>query len=157
MLLTNVSYRRLDYWVRTGIIHSSGRPSAGRGSRRFFTFADLVEVRVLVRLTQSGLQLSALRNSLKQFRKKMPELMNAPLSSLRLITDGKTLFRYVPDGEKLESLDEFGQFAFAFDVGEEAFQLREAVISMKRPIRRSAYVNCKDSEFEESELKKLSL
>jgi len=146
MLLANVSYRRLDYWVIAGMIQPSGRPSAGRGSRRLFTFSDLLEIRVLVRLTQCGLRLAALRSSVKQFRKRIPELVNKPLSSLRLVTDGRTLFRYLPDGETLETLDEFGQFAFAFDVGAEAVQLEKAVSSMKRPLRRSPTARTEDSD-----------
>lgn len=152
-MLANVSYRRLDYWVRTGIIRSSGRISVGKGSRRFFTFSDLVEVRVVVRLTQCGLRLAVLKDSLRQFRKKMPELVDLPLSSLRLVTDGKALFRYVPEGEKLESLGEFGQFAFAFDVGEEMTQLHDAVVAMKRPLRHSSIISDKNKQSDAAALK----
>lgn len=66
-------YRRLDYWVIAGMIQPPGRPGAGRGSRRLFTFSGLLEIRVLVRLTQCGLRLAALRSSVKQFRKRIPD------------------------------------------------------------------------------------
>src|SRR5207245_3262537 len=32
--LTGVTYRQLDYWARTGLVGSSIRQAAGRGSRR---------------------------------------------------------------------------------------------------------------------------
>lgn len=133
---TGVTYRRLDCWIRSGIIRSSGRDSDGRGSRRLFTFSDLVEIRVVKELTQRGLRLAVLRQCLRQFRKKIPSLVSVPLSSLRLVTDGKTVFQYVPEGDRLESLEEFGQFAFAFDVGEELSQMQEAVLAFPRPKRR---------------------
>lgn len=130
---TSITYRRLDYWVRKGIIRASGRSQVRRGTPRLFTFTDIVEIRVAMKLIDSGLQLSALRECLKSIRRKLPS-EDAPLASERLITDGKKLFRYDPYLDSLESVDEFGQFAFWFGLGEEVKAVVRAVEKMP-PIR----------------------
>src|SRR6266849_7019609 len=47
--LTGVSYRQLDYWARTGLVGSSIRQAKGHGSRRVYSFQDLVALRVVAR------------------------------------------------------------------------------------------------------------
>ncbi|MEW8027248.1 MAG: MerR family transcriptional regulator [Candidatus Thiodiazotropha endolucinida] len=131
---SGISYRRLDYWLRQGIIKASGRSKVRSGTPRLFTFRDIVEIRVALKLTDSGLRVSSLRKSLKSIRRQLPKL-EAPLASERLVTDGKTVFRYIPEYEALECLDDYGQFAFSFGLGEE---VRAAVTEVKRmptPVR----------------------
>jgi len=132
---TRITYRRLDYWVRQGVIRASGRDDVGRGIPRRFTFTDIVEVRVAMKLIESGLKLAALRKSLKAIRKKLPNMDEAPLASKRLVTDGKTVFRYDPDLGALESLDEYGQFAFWFGLDEEVQAVVREVKKIPTPVR----------------------
>jgi len=131
---TGITYRRLDYWIRQGIIQASGRGKVRRGSPRLFVFRDIVEIRVALQLTEKGLKISALRKCLQSIRRRLPKL-EAPLASERLVTDGKTLFRYVPDIGALESLDEYGQFAFSFGLGEEIRAVVKEVKKIPTPVR----------------------
>ena len=131
---TDITYRRLDYWVRQGIIRASGRSEVRRGTPRLFTFIDIVEVRVALKLIDSGLKLSALRQSLKSIRKQLPSL-DAPLASKRMVTDGKKVFKYDPDLGSLETMDEYGQFAFWFGLGEEVQAVVTEVEKMSVPMR----------------------
>ncbi len=132
---TGITYRRLDYWVRQGIIKASGRQKVGRGSPRLFVFRDIVEIRVALQLTEKGLRISALRECLKSIRKQLPK-SKAPLASEKLVTDGKTVFRYVQgNGDVLESLDESGQFAFTFGLGEEVILAVKEIESSASSIR----------------------
>ena len=43
--LTGVHERTLDYWVRSGYATSSGAEAHGAGSRRLYTFDDVVQIR----------------------------------------------------------------------------------------------------------------
>jgi DNA-binding transcriptional MerR regulator len=52
--LTGISYRQLDHWARTGLVGSSVRQAAGRGSRRVYSFPDLVALRVVGGLREGG-------------------------------------------------------------------------------------------------------
>ena len=131
---TGITYRRLDYWVRQGIIRASGRSKVRRGTPRLFTFTDIVEVRVALKLIDSGLKLSALRHSLKSIRKQLPSL-DAPLSAKRIVTDGKKVFKYDPDLGSLETMDEYGQFAFWFGLSEEVQAVVKELKKMPYPVR----------------------
>lgn len=131
---TGITYRRLDYWVRQGIIRASGRSQVRRGTPRLFTFTDIVEVRVVMKLINCGLRLAALRKSLKAIRRQLP-IMEAPLAAKRFVTDGKTVFRYDPDLGALESMDDYGQFAFWFGLGEEYQAVVKQVEKMPVPVR----------------------
>jgi len=131
---TGITYRRLDYWLRQGIIRASGRAKVRRGTPRLFTFRDIVEIRVALQLTGKGLRVSALRDCLKSIRRRLPRL-EAPLASERLVTDGKTVFKYVKDVGVLESFDECGQFAFSFGLGEEVQAVVRELEKMPVPVR----------------------
>lgn len=136
--ITGVSYRRLDLWIRNGIIRASRREAEGKGSRRLFTFSDLVEIRTLLALTGSGVKLSALVESAKRIRAEAGRNGVESLSSVRLITNGASVFRYLPELEMLESLDGYGQFAFAFGLGDHVKQLLDAASRLDRKSRYSS-------------------
>lgn len=119
-------------WCRREIIRPSKRRADGKGQRRLFTFRDVIEVRTLKALTAQGVRLSALKESVERLRKDLGVNGENALASTRLVTDGKTVFRYVPSQNHLESLDAFGQFAFAFGVGDEISTLLEKVGQLNR-------------------------
>jgi DNA-binding transcriptional MerR regulator len=43
--MTGVTYRQLDYWTRTGLVHPSLCEARGSGSRRRWTDEDVAQVR----------------------------------------------------------------------------------------------------------------
>ena len=52
-----ITYRRLDYWDKTGLLRSSIKQAHGKGSRRVYSFEDLVELRVIAGLLAIGVSL----------------------------------------------------------------------------------------------------
>lgn len=116
--LSGITYRQLDYWIRIGIIKSSGRNSAGKGNPRLFTFRDLVEVRTAKRLIDCGMKLQALRSALSFLRRYLSKWDHA-LSSERLITNGVDLFVLAENNESLLNINQCGQFVFSFGLKEE--------------------------------------
>ena len=141
--ITGVSYRRLDYWIRKGIINSSGRKALGKGSNRLFTFKDLIEVRVVAALTAYGLKPSYLKSCIRNLRKTLPKDSDKSFSTSRFLTDGRKLFRAFSEGQQLESLDDFGQFMFAFGVNEE---IQRVVTNAKDVNPRLRYSNVTATE-----------
>ena len=82
---------KLHYWDGTDILKPSIRPAAGRGSRRLYSFRDLVQILVLRSLREMGISLQRIRKCLEYLRRHFPSL-GAPLSELSLVTDGDTIF-----------------------------------------------------------------
>ena len=44
--VVGITYRQLDYWARTDLIRPSLSDAAGSGSRRRYSYKDLLELRV---------------------------------------------------------------------------------------------------------------
>ena len=59
--IVGISYRQLDYWARTGLIQPSLTPAAGSGSRRAYSYRDLLELRVVKSLLDAGVKLESVR------------------------------------------------------------------------------------------------
>ncbi|MGO9174807.1 MAG: MerR family transcriptional regulator [Desulfobaccales bacterium] len=93
--LTGVSARQVEHWATTGVVRPSF-PAAGKGTRRGYSFKDLVALRVAKRLKDEGINLQKIRKALTFMRKKFPE-KKEPLAELRLLTDGKDLFVLTDD------------------------------------------------------------
>jgi len=58
-----ISYRQLDYWDKTGLLRPSVQRARGKGSRRIYSFEDLVELRVVANLLAVGIALPAVRKA----------------------------------------------------------------------------------------------
>src|SRR2546430_16814231 len=68
--LTGISYRQLDYWARTRLVGASIRQAAGPGSRRVYSFEDLVALRVIARLLDAGVSLQAVRRAVEYLQRQ---------------------------------------------------------------------------------------
>ena len=91
--VTGASVRMLDNWARTYLLPPSGREAAGKGTRRSYTFQDLVSIRTIVDLRAKKCPLQQIRIAVMELRKLYPELSNSQtLSRLTLLTDGKRVY-----------------------------------------------------------------
>jgi DNA-binding transcriptional MerR regulator/predicted RNase H-like HicB family nuclease len=121
--LTGVSYRQLDHWARTGLVRSSVRQAAGRGSRRVYSFQDLVALRVVGQLREAGVSVQAIRRAVT-FLKRHAE---QPLSTLSLAGLGKKVFALTDDPSKLVEANESGQVVLSISVASLARNLEAGV------------------------------
>ena len=103
----------------------------------------MIEIRTLKSLTAHGVRLAALSSCIQSLRVDLATHDGVSIASLRLVTDGKTVFRYVPEKSHLESLDQYGQFAFAFGIGDEAKSLSKSAKLLDRHSRYSSRMNVK--------------
>jgi DNA-binding transcriptional MerR regulator len=115
--LTGVSGRQIDYWATTGVVRPSVRSAAGKGTRREYSFQDLVAVKVAKRLRDEGVSLQKIRKALVWLRRNFPEV-KAHLAELRLVTDGETLFLLDRDPSRIMDVLLGGQFVFSLALGE---------------------------------------
>jgi len=121
----------LHYWDRTNLLKPSVRPAAGRGTRRLYSFRDLVQLLVVSRLREMGLSLQRIRRCLAFLRKHFPDV-EAPLAALSLVTDGETVFLLTdkPD-EVLDTIRE--QLVWAVPVAAWLRSARETIEAATSP------------------------
>jgi MerR HTH family regulatory protein len=62
--VTGLSYRRLDYWDRIGLVRPSVMPAAGSGSQRLYSADDVVLVKAILDLLGKGFSLSFIHRQL---------------------------------------------------------------------------------------------
>jgi len=94
-----VTRRQLAYWDTTGLLKPSLKSASGKGSRRLYSFQDIVELKIIIRLLSSSLSLQRIRNSLN-FMRGLPE----PLTDLVIVTDGETIYVYKGKGLVVDTL-----------------------------------------------------
>jgi len=115
----------LHYWDKTGLVKPSVRPAAGRGSRRLYSFRDLVQLLVVSRLRDMGVSLQRIRKCLAFLRKRFPDL-EAPLAGVSLVTDGENVFLLTDNPDKvLDTLRE--QFVWSVPIAAWLRSARETV------------------------------
>ncbi len=93
----------------------SATPAAGRGSRRRYSFLDLVRLSVVRALIERGLQPRKIRKSLSLLRDSYPQVLD-PLAQLKLVTDGDRLFLVTSDSRRILDVLE-RQFVFSIALG----------------------------------------
>lgn len=102
---------QLRYWDRISLVRPSVQSTGGRpGVRRLYSFRDVVSLRVIKSLLDGGMSLQRVRRAIEFLRKKAG--LDEHLSELKLVTDGKSVFKICRgDGEILDALRN-GQMAF---------------------------------------------
>ena len=87
--VVGATYNQLVYWDKTGLVSPSLRSASGRGSRRLYSVEDIFELKILMKLLDSSLPLQRIRSSFHFIRGQ-----SRALSSLVVLTDGKTVYFY---------------------------------------------------------------
>ena len=60
--VVGITYRQLDYWARTDLVVPSLAKATGSGSRRQYSYSNLLELKVIKRLLDSGIKLEKVRS-----------------------------------------------------------------------------------------------
>lgn len=79
--LTGITYRQLDYWARTGLLVPSLAKAHGSGSKRRYSYRDVLEVKVIKKLLDSGVSLRSARKAVECLR----EDLGVELASTNLV------------------------------------------------------------------------
>lgn len=134
MRITGVSRMRLEHWDRTGIISPSIRSGSGKGSRKAYSFQDMVALRVALGFRNEGIALPKIRATVEYLKQNFPDL-KSPLSELRLVTNGADIFAITDNNEILLDCLK-GQLVFSFSIGSIIDELRGAVLKLETPLER---------------------
>ena len=82
--IVGITYRQLDYWARTDLVKPSRVRAAGSGSRRQYSYDDLLRLKVVKRLIDNGIKLEKVRDFFDYVRNELQE----DISSANLVIDG---------------------------------------------------------------------
>ncbi len=107
-----VTYRQLDYWARTGLLEPSVRNPSGSGTQRLYSFRDILVLKIIKRLLDTGVSLQQIRVAVGALRERGVE----DLAGITLMSDGASVYECTSDDEVID-LVRGGQGVFGIAVG----------------------------------------
>lgn len=108
--IVGISYRQLDYWTTTGLVQPSVRGAEGSGSQRLYAFDDVLHLKIVKNLLDTGVSLQRIRAAMEYVRER-----GLSLRSVTLMSDGQTVYA-ADDQRELIDLLQKGQGVFAIAV-----------------------------------------
>src|SRR5580692_3538079 len=126
-----ITYRQLDYWARTELVVPTIRSATGSGSQRLYSFKDILVLKVVKRLLDTGVSLQNIRTAVEALRLRGVD----DLARITLLSDGTTVYECTSSEEVVDLL-RGGQGVFGIAV---SGALRELVGSLSNlPGERAA-------------------
>ena len=107
-----ITYRQLDYWARTGLVEPSVRNAGGSGTQRLYGFKDILTLKIVKRLLDTGVSLQQIRTAVEYLR----ETGVQDLSGLTLMSDGASVYACTSADEVVDLIQQ-GQGVFGIAVG----------------------------------------
>lgn len=101
--IVGITYRRLDYWARTDLVRPSAVDATGSGSRRRYTYRDLLELKVVKQLLDAGIKLTSIRDVFSYLR----DHVDTDISSAHIVINGSSVV--LCDGDELIDVMRHGQ------------------------------------------------
>ncbi|WP_290226289.1 MerR family transcriptional regulator [Corynebacterium confusum] len=109
--VAGITYRQLDYWARTNLVNPSIRTARGSGSQRLYSFRDVLVLKIVKRLLDTGISLQNIRLAVDSLRDRGVN----DLAELTLVSDGKTVYECRSNDEVIDLLSG-GQGVFGIAV-----------------------------------------
>ncbi|GGM13186.1 MerR family transcriptional regulator [Nakamurella endophytica] len=107
-----ITYRQLDYWARTGLVVPTVRDASGSGTQRLYSFKDILVLKVVKRLLDTGVSLQNIRVAVDHLRVRGVE----SLAGVTLFSDGASVYECTSP-EEIVDLLQGGQGVFGIAVG----------------------------------------
>src|SRR5215218_6500971 len=120
-----ISYRQLDYWARTGLVEPTIRGAAGSGSQRLYGFRDILVLKLVKRLLDTGISLQQIRTAVTQLR----EAGIDDLAQTTLMSDGASVYLCTSDDEVIDLVNR-GQGVFGIAVGKVLREVESTLIEL---------------------------
>ncbi|TDC95288.1 MerR family transcriptional regulator [Actinomadura sp. 7K507] len=107
-----ITYRQLDYWARTKLVEPSVQPAHGSGSQRLYSFRDILVLKVVKRLLDTGVSLQQIRTAVTHLRDRGVR----DLAQITLMSDGVSVYECTSADEVVDLL-QGGQGVFGIALG----------------------------------------
>jgi DNA-binding transcriptional MerR regulator len=120
-----ISYRQLDYWARTELVEPTVRGAAGSGSQRLYGFRDILVLKLVKRLLDTGISLQQIRTAVNQLR----EAGVNDLAETTLMSDGASVYLCTSDDEVIDLVSR-GQGVFGIAVGKVLREVESSLVDL---------------------------
>jgi DNA-binding transcriptional MerR regulator len=120
-----ISYRQLDYWARTELVEPTVRGAAGSGSQRLYGFRDILVLKLVKRLLDTGISLQQIRTAVNQLR----EAGVSDLAQTTLMSDGASVYLCTSDDEVIDLVSR-GQGVFGIAVGKVLREVENSLVDI---------------------------
>jgi DNA-binding transcriptional MerR regulator len=107
-----ITYRQLDYWARTGLVEPSVRAASGSGSQRLYGFRDILALKIVKRLLDTGISLQQIRTAVAY----LSERGATDMAQVTLMSDGASVYACTSPDEVVDLL-QGGQGVFGIALG----------------------------------------
>ncbi len=113
--MVGITYRQLDYWARTGFMVPSLQQARGSGSQRLYSFADLVQLKVIKKLLDAGMDLRRIRAAFGALSNRRSS-WSWEDGEVTLASDGASIYALKSPEEVIDLLQK-GQGVFGVALG----------------------------------------
>ena len=120
-----ISYRQLDYWARTELVEPTVRGAAGSGSQRLYGFRDILVLKLVKRLLDTGISLQQIRVAVNQLR----ESGINDLAQTTLMSDGASVYLCTSNDEVIDLVSR-GQGVFGLAVGKVIPEVESSLVEI---------------------------
>jgi DNA-binding transcriptional MerR regulator len=96
--IVGITYRQLDYWARTDLVRPSMADAKGSGTRRKYSYRDLLELKIIKQLLDAGIKLETVREVFSNLRQHVGE----DITSANIVIDGGSAVLARDDGELVD-------------------------------------------------------
>ncbi|PPF86986.1 MerR family transcriptional regulator, partial [Subtercola sp. Z020] len=120
-----ITYRQLDYWARTSLVEPTVRGAAGSGSQRLYGFRDILVLKLVKRLLDTGISLQQIRTAIEQLR----ESGVTDLAQTTLMSDGASVYLCTSNDEVIDLVSR-GQGVFGIAVGKVLREVENSLVDL---------------------------
>jgi len=137
--ISSITYRQLHYWDKTNLVKPSISAATGTGSRRIYSFIDLVCLRTAAKLKSEGISVQKIRKSVEYLSGHFPD-QKKPLANFIFLTDGDTVFVLTEDPKTVLDTLQSGQFVVSIAIGHMVEDTEEKILSLERSEELTGHV-----------------
>lgn len=121
-----ITYRQLDYWARTELVVPTVRDASGSGSQRLYGFQDILVLKLVKRLLDTGISLQQIRSAVDQLR----EAGITDLATTTLMSDGASVYLCTSNDEVIDLISH-GQGVFGIAIGKVLREVESSLIELE--------------------------
>ena len=138
-----ITYRQLDYWARTDLVVPSVRSAQGSGTQRLYSFRDILVLRIVKRLIDTGVSLPNIRAAVDHLAVRSSE----DVARMTLMSDGATIYECRSADEVIDIV-RGGQGVFGIAIDSVWREVEGTLANMpgERPSGESVLANASSDE-----------
>ena len=129
--IADITYRQLHYWDKTNLTKPSVAAANGTGSKRVYSFVDLICLRVTARLKAEGISLQKIRKSIVYLTENFPD-QNKPLANFVFLTDGDSIFVLTENPKVVLDTLQDGQFILSVAIGHIVRDTKDKILKLEQ-------------------------